>query len=161
MIMPRDPIPTWYFVLVVVRQIAEDDRFLVVHEAQHGQLWYLPAGRVEPGETLESAALRETLEETGVAVELDGVLRVEHTPIRMNMSDCARLRVFFSAHPADDTPPKSTPDEHSLEAAWVTLDELRALPLRGPDVYEVLHHVAHGGAAYPLDLITYEGAPWS
>jgi hypothetical protein len=38
--MPRDPIPTWFFVLVVVRL---DNRFLLVHEATHGQLWYLPA----------------------------------------------------------------------------------------------------------------------
>ena len=51
--MPRDPIPTWFFALVVVRQ---GDRFLLVHEAKHGQDWYLPAGRVEPGESLTDAA---------------------------------------------------------------------------------------------------------
>jgi 8-oxo-dGTP pyrophosphatase MutT (NUDIX family) len=74
--MPRDPIPTWYFALVVVRQ---GNRFLLVHERKHGQGWYLPAGRVESGETLTQAAVRETLEETGVPVVLDGVLRVEHS----------------------------------------------------------------------------------
>ena len=155
--MPRDPIPTWFFVLIVVRQ---EDRFLLVHEAKHGQLWYLPAGRVEPGETLEIAALRETLEETGVPVELDGVLRVEHTPLRFGAEIGARVRVFYAAHPADDTLPKSIPDDESLEAVWVTLDDLRALPLRGPDVFEALAAAAHGAPVYPLDLVVFEGAPW-
>jgi 8-oxo-dGTP pyrophosphatase MutT (NUDIX family) len=155
--MPRPPISTWFFVLVVVRQ---DDRFLLIHEATHGQLWYLPAGRVEPGETLEAAALRETLEETGVPVVLDGVLRVEHTPLRVGEEIGARVRIIYAAHPADDTPPKSTPDDDSLEAAWVGLDDLHNLPLRGSDVVEALTAAAHGAPVYPLDLITFESAPW-
>src|SRR4051812_25175444 len=66
--MAREPIPTWFFALVVVRK---GDRFLLVQEHEHGQLWYLPAGRVEPGEGLCAAALRETLEESGVPVVLE------------------------------------------------------------------------------------------
>jgi ADP-ribose pyrophosphatase YjhB (NUDIX family) len=75
--MPRDPVSTWFFVKVVVRQ---GDRFLLVQERRFNQPWHVPAGRAEPGETLVAAALRETLEETGVPVELDGILRVEHSP---------------------------------------------------------------------------------
>ncbi len=140
--MTRDPIPSWYFVLVVVRH---EDRFLLVHEVKQGQLWYLPAGRVEPGETLEHAAIRETLEETGVRIALDGVLRVEHTPMRMGLHPGSRVRVFYAAHPAGDSTPKSTPDEHSLEAAWVALADLPRLRLRGPDVTDVIDYLANGG----------------
>src|SRR5207244_8947752 len=110
--MPRDPIPTWFFALVVVRR---GDRFLLVHERKHGQLWYLPAGRVEPGETFAQAAVRETLEEAGIAIALDGIVRLEHTPIEGG----ARMRAIFVAHPTDDRPPKATPDDESLGAAWV------------------------------------------
>ena len=39
--------------------------------------WWLPGGRVDPGESFEKAALRETLEEAGIHVNLKGVLRVE------------------------------------------------------------------------------------
>ncbi|MFL5322558.1 MAG: NUDIX hydrolase, partial [Myxococcaceae bacterium] len=53
--MSRDPIPTWYFSLVVVRL---GRRFLLVREAKHGQTWYLPGGRVDPGESLTDAARR-------------------------------------------------------------------------------------------------------
>lgn len=153
--MSRDPIPTWYFALVVVRQ---GDRFLLVQERKHGQRWYLPAGRVEPGETLADGAVRETLEESGLPVELDGVLRVEHSP---GPDGTARCRVFFTAHPVDDTPPLSAPNEHSLEARRVTLAELDGLELRHPEVREVLVYVAGGGAVSPLWVLVAEGALWS
>ena len=147
--MSRDPVPTWYFALVVVRR---GDEFLVVHERKHGQLWYLPAGRAEPGETLVEAAVRETREETGVPVVIEGVIRIEHTP----MPDGARVRAIFVARPADDTPPKSAPDSESLGAAWVTLEALARLPLRGPEVRRLFEYVAGGGAIYPLAVLASE-----
>ncbi|MFO0647168.1 MAG: NUDIX domain-containing protein [Polyangiales bacterium] len=151
--MAREPIPTWFFAMAVVRL---GRRFLVVRERKHGQLWYLPAGRVEPGETFVDAAVRETLEESGVRITVEGLLRVEHSP----SPEGARVRVFVVARPSDDTQPKTVADEHSLEARWVTLEELAALPLRGAEVTEVFRYVAEGGAVFPLAAITDEGSPW-
>ena len=151
--MSRKAIPTWYFALVVVRR---DDRFLLVHERKHGQLWYLPAGRVEDGETLTAAAIRETLEETGVPIRLTGVIRVEHTPVPGD----ARVRAIFLAEPADDTAPRTTPDKESLGAEWVSLDDLARYPLRGTGVEDAIRYVARGGAAYPLSLLGEEGTPF-
>ena len=71
--MPREPLPTWFYVLVAVRL---GRRFLLVREAKHGARWYLPAGRVEPGESLVAAAERETLEEAGIPISVDGIVRV-------------------------------------------------------------------------------------
>lgn len=147
--MAREPIPTWFFSLVVVRK---GDKFLLVHETKHGQLWFLPAGRAEAGESLMAAACRETLEESGVPVVLEGILKFQHTP----MHSGARVRALFLAKPADDTPPKSTADEHSLEAQWFTLAEMRQLPLRGPEVHAICAWVANGATAYPLDIIGSE-----
>jgi len=151
--MARQPIPTWFFALVVVRR---GDEFLLVHESKHGQLWYLPAGRVEPGETFVDAARRETLEESGVPVRVAGVLRVEHTPT----PTAARVRVVFLAEPVDDTPPKSTPDDESLRAAWVSLDDLDRYPLRGEEVREMFTYVASGGAVFPLSILQAESMPY-
>lgn len=146
----REAIPTWFFTLVVVRK---GERFLVVQERKHGQLWYLPAGRVEEGEGLKEAALRETREETGVPVVLEGILKIEHTPRRGG----TRVRVIFLARPADDTPPKSVADSESLRAAWVTLEELQTLPLRGDEVATLFRAVAGGMPAAPLSLLGDEG----
>lgn len=151
--MPRAPIPTWFFAVVIVRK---HDRFLLVHERKHGQLWYLPAGRVEPGESFFDAAVRETLEETGVLVRLDGVLRVEHTPSAGGM----RVRVIFTASAVDDRPPRTEPDAESLGAAWVSLAELHRYPLRGEEVREVLGYVAGGGVVNPLSAVAFEADPW-
>jgi 8-oxo-dGTP pyrophosphatase MutT (NUDIX family) len=51
----------------------------------------LPGGRVDPGENLTRAAIRETREEAGVDVELCGVLSLQYTPRRSHV----RLRVIF------------------------------------------------------------------
>jgi phosphatase NudJ len=151
--MARDPIPTWFFAAVVVRH---GDRFLLVQERKHNHAWYLPAGRVEPGESLAEAAVRETLEESGVKVRLTGVIRIEHSP----QSKSARLRVVFLAEPRGDTATKKKPDRESLRAEWVTLNELPKYQLRGPLVEKVIKYVADGGQCFPLDVLQGEGAPY-
>lgn len=128
----REPMPAWFYALVLVRRL---DEFLLVEERDHGGGWYLPAGRVEPGESLHEAALREVREEAGVDVVLDGVYRVEHTVLE---SGGARVRVLFSAHPADDREPKTVPDEHTLRAAWYTPAAAMRLPLRSEEVTGLL-----------------------
>lgn len=48
------------------------DRVLLIHERiEHGLVhWLTPGGGVEPGETPREAAVREAVEETGIAVTL-------------------------------------------------------------------------------------------
>lgn len=147
--MARDAIPTWFFALVVVRRA---HRFLLVHERKHGQLWYLPGGRVEPGETLADAAVRETMEESGIPIRLVGLLRFEHTPT----SSGSRVRAIFVAEPTDDRPPKSVPDADSLEAKWVSLAELDSYALRGAEVKELFSYVESGGHVHPLSVLERE-----
>ena len=151
--MPREPIPTWCFALVVVRK---GDRFLLVQESKYGEPWYLPGGRVESGESFTEAAVRETLEEAGIPVRVTGVIRIEHSPSPAG----ARMRILFLAEPTDETPPKSEPDDESLRAAWIPLDELAKYRLRGAEVAELFNYVANGGTIHPLELLQPEGAPF-
>jgi phosphatase NudJ len=152
--MGREPVPTWTFVLLVVRR---GDRFLLVQETKSERRWYFPGGRVERGEELYTAAHRETREEAGIEVQIDGVLRIEYRP---RSDGSARARFFFVGRPVDDTPPKSIPDDNSLCAAWVSLQELDQMPLRGPEVKEILHAVARGAPVFPVSVVTREGMPW-
>ena len=87
----------------------------------------MPAGHVDRGQTFVQAAHAETWEEAGMRVELKGILAVEHT---LTTDSDARMRVVFYAEPIDpEAPPKTEPDSESMGAAWVTVDELRALVL--------------------------------
>ena len=152
--MAREPIPTWYFVLVVVRR---EDRFLVIQEKKYAPLWYLPAGRVEPYEDFLSAARRETLEESGLQVRIERLVRVEHTPMAGGK---ARVRAVLTAVAVDDTEIKQRPDRESLGAAWVTLEELDRLPLRSEEVRELFNYLASGGQTHPLSVLSVEGTPY-
>jgi phosphatase NudJ len=134
---------------VVVRK---GHRFLLVQEREQGQPWYLPAGRVEQGESFVEAAHREVLEEAGVPVTLAGILAIQHTPTHYG----ARHRIIFLAHPADDAPPKSVPDDESLGAGWFSLDELCALPLRGQEVITWCERALNGALVMPLAMLSSE-----
>ena len=99
--------------------ITSEGRVLMVRRrVKEGELsWQFPAGGIEPGETPEQAAVRETLEETGVKVEAERLIgqRV-HPKTGREMSYTACRVVDGEAHVADA-------DE--LDAvAWVTLAEI-------------------------------------
>ncbi len=63
---------------------SEEGRVVLIRRASdpyEGQ-WALPGGFVEVGETVEAAAVREAAEETGLAVELAGLVGVYSDPER-------------------------------------------------------------------------------
>jgi mutator protein MutT len=62
--------------------VIEDDRILLLDQDTDGpRSWSLPGGKVEPGETLAEALVRELREEAGVVVEAGRLLYVcDNTP---------------------------------------------------------------------------------
>lgn len=60
--------------VVAVALVRADGRVLMQrrhYEAVHGGLWEFPGGKVEDGESLEIAAIREIKEELGIELETD------------------------------------------------------------------------------------------
>lgn len=57
----------------------EDGNILLEQRADCG-MWGLPGGRIEPGETVESAAHREVFEETGLEVVLGKLIGIYSDP---------------------------------------------------------------------------------
>ena len=59
--------------LVVAAALVGPDGMVLLHRrafgAVHGGLWEFPGGKVNPGESPESALARELAEELGIAVE--------------------------------------------------------------------------------------------
>jgi len=137
------------FALLVCRR-EEDGKFLMVDEAG-GWGWWLPGGRVDPGVTLHEAIIRKTAEETGIQVNLRGVLKVEFFP---NEKRHAKFRVIFFATPQDpEERPKTIPDYESNGACWVSLHQLHHIKLRSSEPAIWFPYVARGGPIYPLDIL--------
>ncbi|HKJ37799.1 MAG TPA: NUDIX domain-containing protein [Anaerolineales bacterium] len=61
---------------VVFRNDEDRVRFLVISSST-GEHWVLPKGHIDPGETPETTALRELMEETGVLGEIIRPLSVQ------------------------------------------------------------------------------------
>ncbi len=75
----------------------DDNRVLLCRRAiepRHG-FWTLPAGFMENSETTEEAATRETLEEAGARVELQGLFSL------MNVPHVHQVHLFYRAHLLD------------------------------------------------------------
>ena len=49
--------------------LADDPKTTSVDGAYHGKFWFLVGGEIEPNESIEKAAIREILEETGIKEE--------------------------------------------------------------------------------------------
>jgi len=138
------PAPFAAFAWAVCRR--PDGRFLMVNEpagiSRGAPRYWLPAGRVDIGESLLVAAQRETLEEAGVTVRIIGVLRF------MVRWATGTVRIIFLVEPEfPDAMPKSIPDWESVGALWVEAAEAQALDVddfRSPDPAELFPAVASG-----------------
>lgn len=67
--------------------------------------WEFPGGKIETGETPAEAAVRETLEETGLAVHAERTLlevrhAYEHATVQLHFVHCSPIEGVVSKNPA-------------------------------------------------------------
>jgi len=80
--------------------------------------WTLPAGYQEVDESIESTAVREVREETGLVVRLTGLIDVFTTP------DDPRKPSILVVYEAEEADGELEPGEECSEVAWMSLDAL-------------------------------------
>ncbi|MEV8518588.1 NUDIX hydrolase [Dyella marensis] len=126
------PSPVWCPRVTVACVVADGGRYLMVEEEVNGRLAYnQPAGHLDDGESLITAAVRETLEETGWTVELDALVGVHQW--RSTEHGHGVLRFSFAASPVKHDPARPL-DSGIRRALWLTRAEVAALGdrLRSP-----------------------------
>ncbi|MFM1989712.1 MAG: hypothetical protein RJA99_2669 [Pseudomonadota bacterium] len=140
----------------VAAVVERDGRLLMVEEhTAEGLRLNQPAGHLDPGESLERAAVRETLEETGWQVEpvaLLGLYMARYRSAREGV-DVTYLRHAFVCRPLSHDPARPL-DTGIVRALWMTPDEILAAPERhrSPAVERTVRDWL-AGRRFPLDLI--------
>ncbi len=115
--------------------VVKDGKFLFVRENKKKErtvngkrqlaqgLWGLPSGHAVEGETFEQASIRETMEETGLDVELSGKVGVFHEHELAPVVHIFRAKVL-----GGELKPR---DDSIGEAKWLSLSEVKDLSVQG------------------------------
>ncbi len=118
---------------VVLLPVEDDGRIVLIRQLRRSigrEIWELPAGNVDDGESPEAAAARECEEEIGRRPgTIERLAAMYPTP-----GYCDELMIFFRVSDLAAPPPDSPhrPDEDEvIEPRLVTLSEARAMAARG------------------------------
>lgn len=112
---------------------------LLVRPFQERDTWGIPKGHVDEGETHEACALRETLEEAGVEVELQDALSPVKTTYRKE-----RKTVFsWLACLSDPTKEPFAADGENVDIRWFRFNELPTIHVyQRPLIQEVIAKIS-------------------
>ena len=143
----------WQPDVTVASVVVRDGRLLCMEEHANGRGLVInqPAGHLEPDESLQEAALRETLEETGWDVRLTAFIGAYQW--MAPETDRHYLRFAFAAEPMRHDPQRPL-DDGIVQALWLTPSELLEARdrHRSPLVWQVVADCL-AGSRQPLSLL--------
>ncbi|MGG3737387.1 NUDIX hydrolase [Aeribacillus pallidus] len=141
----------------------KDDQILLIQKPKRGW-WSAPGGKMEPGESIREACIREFREETGIYVKNPQVKGIFTFIIKDGHEMVSEWMMFtFLAKEGDGVNVKET-EEGTIH--WHSIDKLKELPMAEGD-YHILDYVLHGkGILYgtftyspDFELISYRLDP--
>ncbi|MGC4377819.1 NUDIX hydrolase [Fictibacillus sp. Mic-4] len=105
--------------------VIQDGKCLVVKKSYGGLKgkWSIPAGFVEPGETVDQAAIREVFEETGIVCKTVGVVGIRTGVINNEISD---NMIVFQLEAIEGE--LRAAENEIEEVKFLTFDELKTDP---------------------------------
>ena len=132
-------------VVAVGAIVFRNSRVLLVRRAQppSQDLWAIPGGRVEIGETLQEAAEREILEETGITIEArEPVYTFDY--IERDGSELPRFHYVIIDLIADYVRGEIRAGDDAADARWVCAEELAGLKVSSKTVHLLKTHFDFG-----------------
>lgn len=102
--------------------------------------WDLPKGKLDPGESLETCALREVREETGLGgISLEKPLTITYHTYDQNGKHILKESHWFLMRSSDDGALKPQLEEDISKAEWTNSSQLKKYALNAfPSVVDVL-----------------------
>ena len=122
-------------VVAVGAIVFRNNRVLLVRRGQAPSydLWAIPGGRVEIGETLQEAAEREILEETGITIQArKPVYTFDY--IERDGSELPRFHYVIVDLIADYVRGETRAGDDAADARWVSAEELAGLKVSSKTV---------------------------
>lgn len=132
--------------------VKDNDRILLVQENKNEVkgLWDLPGGKVKPTESIEQAAIREIMEETGYNIELDSLLLIQnYITLKGEL-----LIIYFNAKLLNKEQ-KEYKKEEIKNVKWFTIDEIKKISkkeIRGGDGIDRILFNIEKKIEYPLEI---------
>lgn len=120
--------------VVVKAVIVNNGRVLLVHRTGRNPKWECPGGKIEFGEKLEEAMVREVYEETGLTVEVSSLLYATSM-----LADPGKQLIVLTYMCETDAEDVFLSDEHD-DYCWAGREKL--YELIAPDIRE--HFAEHG-----------------
>jgi ADP-ribose pyrophosphatase YjhB (NUDIX family) len=125
-----------------------DGHILLVHRADN-DCWALPGGGMELGESVSQAVIREVHEETGIDVEITGLVGIYSDPKHIIAYDDGEVRQQFSiCFRARSVGGDLRGSSESSEVAWIGTDDQDALSMHPAQRLRVRHGL-DGSASTP------------
>jgi 8-oxo-dGTP pyrophosphatase MutT (NUDIX family) len=123
-------------------------RVLVIQRSDNS-LWAIPGGAQDVGESIVGTATREVREETGVSIEVVGLVGIYSDPAHVIAYDDGEVRqefsVCFRGQPVGGTPATST---ESKRVEWIEPERLSQLDIHPSVRLRIEHGLAGADQPY-------------
>lgn len=130
-----------------------EGQLLLIHKIDNG-FWALPGGGMDLGESIRDAVIREVEEETGVRVEVTGLVGIYTDPGHVMAYDDGEVRqefsVCFHARPIGGEPREDGTETRA--ARWVDPAELAELSIH-PSMRRRIDAALAGGTRTEPEIV--------